>query len=66
MPRKVDDYTHYTLNSQSLRLAEHETAFSFTNDVGCYAFNEWWGLYGESAYRAWVEASLDALNEIHG
>jgi len=58
----IENYTEHTLNDESARLYEHETLFSFRNDVGNSAFNEWWEKHGYEEYKNWVNGNLERLN----
>ena len=63
MKYTINDYTQHTLNDSSARTHEHETLFSFINDIGNYAFNDWWFECGSDAYNKYVEENLQELNE---
>lgn len=60
---EASDYTDYTRNPSSARVHEHETMLAFRNDIGNYAFNDWWNVVGEKSFKAWVSEFLSALNE---
>ena len=62
MKNDLEYFTQYQLNDTSARVYEHETLFSFNNDSGNYAFNEWWITAGKDAYNQWCENNLEELN----
>jgi hypothetical protein len=65
--RPADYFTDLTVktkwNTDSSRIHEHESLFSFDNDSGNYAFLEWWEEAGNFLYETWVEHNLERLSE---
>lgn len=63
LDHEVDD--KHTDKGQAMRLAEHEFMLSFNNDVGAYAFSDWWATKGRSLYENYVADNLDKINEMY-
>ena len=65
--RPADYFTDLTVKTKwdtdSSRLHEYETLFSFNNDSGNYAFLDWWNESGLLLYQTWVENNLGKLSE---
>ena len=66
MKRTIEYFTDHTMDSESLRLAEHEVLLSFYNDGGAYAFDDWWHTQGKKAYEDWCAGQLESLSESYG
>jgi hypothetical protein len=68
MPQTADFFYDHTMNphNSGLRLYEHEVLFSFVNDGGAAAFNEWWGVEGKKSFQKYCEDHLEELDEYYG
>lgn len=64
--KDIKYFIDYELNPDDARVAEHETMFSFDNDPGNYAFNEWWGIVGERSFKKYCQDNIKRLNEDYG
>jgi len=65
--RQISDYTdHWVKDKSDARIYEHETLFAFRNDMGNYAFNDWWCSEGFELYKQYCNNNLEDLNKRYG